>query len=442
MTSYIDASSPSGNGRRIELLGTDLIFDSIDNVFVYPSLDVNRLRRALSRTLSFWPILTGRVLFDGNDEYFIELSDKSIPFTYAEDDELDRWPDLPILVDDVTKIHPFIDSVRYKPEVEPLLRIKVTRLLRSDEVVLGTSFQHMVGDAQSNIHFLNDLSQIYQDLQPVLPRPVFERPLLNKKDADFSLLPQMKNFQNADKRESILARLSKEQTETDAVNISFSSEQLKKLHRLIVTINKELTIHDALCAYLVFLMNKHVLTNGNECIRRAYMYINYRGVNLSLTPEGYVANAIIQPLSCDFSDPLSLISIAETIRQLIKTTREEEFLRKRVTLSNILMRQVIKEGRANFVWDKDEVVFNSNHKYDWANQVNFGMKNQCRFHTTGIFKYYFRIFQLNPVRNENGNWIKDNGGVEVAFRIPKGEKKEKFLKGLNEDFNEDFINVK
>ncbi|CAF2095964.1 unnamed protein product [Rotaria magnacalcarata] len=92
MTSNIEASSPTGNDHRIKLLGIDLIFGGIDNVFVYPSLDVDRLRNALSRTLSFWPILTGRILVDHDDEYSIELSDKSIPFTYAENDELEQGP--------------------------------------------------------------------------------------------------------------------------------------------------------------------------------------------------------------------------------------------------------------------------------------------------------------------------------------------------------------
>ncbi|CAF4675335.1 unnamed protein product, partial [Rotaria magnacalcarata] len=35
------------------------------------------------------------------------------------------------------------------------------------------------------------------------------------------------------------------------------------------------------------------------------------------------------------------------------------------------MTQIIKDGHVNFVWDEDEVIFNSNYKYDWADQVDF-----------------------------------------------------------------------
>jgi hypothetical protein len=69
------------------------------------------------------------------------------------------------------------------------------------------------------------------------------------------------------------------------------------------------------------------------------------------------------------------------------------------------------------------------------------MTNQCRFHTAGLFKSYFRIFQLNPVRKEDENWTKDNGGAEVAFRIPKGEVKEKFLEAWKKDVEENFANL-
>jgi hypothetical protein len=441
MTSYINASSPTENGRRIKLLSTDLIFGGIDNVFVYPSLDIDRLQNALSQTLSFWPILTGRVLVDDN-EYFIEFSNNSIPFTYVENDQLEQWPNLPVVVDDATILQPFIDSVQYKPEIEPLLRLKVTRLVRSGEYVLGTSFFHMVGDADSNMHFLNDLSKMYQHLEPLLSRPIFERHPLNKEDPEFTLLPVLKLYQNTNTREVVLARIVKEHTETDPINISFSSKQLTQLHILAGGFNDELTAHDTLCAYIILTMNKHLFLTEDDYIRRTYIYANYRGVTDSLATKDYVANALMQPLSSDFPDPLSLSSIAKTIRQLVKTTRQEDFLQKWVTSANVLMTKFIKNGEVNFVWDKDEVIFNSNFKYDWANQANFGMTNQCRFHTMGLYKFYFRIFQLNPVKGEDGIWTKDNGGAEVAFRIPKGEIKEKFLKACEKDMQENFVNVK
>jgi NRPS condensation-like uncharacterized protein len=278
MTTYIDAYSPSGNGRRITLLGSDLIFCGIDNVFVYPSLDVDRLRDALRRALSRWPILTGRVLVDG-DQYFIEFSDNSIPFTYVENDQLEGWPDSPVVVDEMTILPPFIDSIQYKPQIEPLLRLKVTRLLKSGEYVLGTSFNHLVGDVNSNLHFLSDLSRIYQQYEPLPPSPIFERHLLNKEDPEFAFLPIMKIFRNAVSNEVISARIIKEQTETDPINMSFSSKHLAKLRILGGVHDDEMTIHDVLCAYIILTMNKNISLTADDHIRRACILVNYRGVS-------------------------------------------------------------------------------------------------------------------------------------------------------------------
>ena len=434
MTSYIKASSPTGNGRQIKLIGTDLIFGGIDNVFIYPSLDIDRFKQALSQTLSSWPILTGRVFVDDNEQYSIQFSDNSIPFTYIENDELEQWPDLPVVVDDATILQPFIDSVQYKPEIEPLLRFKVTRLLRSGEYILGSSFCHMVGDADSNIHFLNDLSQMYQHLEPLRSPPIFERYSLQKEDPEFSSSRVLKLYQNTNTREVVIARIIQEQKETEPLSISFSSEQLNQLHVLAGGKDNKVTIHDALCAYIILTMNKHFFLTEDEYIRRTFILINYRGVTDSLATKSHVTNAIIQPLTDDFPDPCSLSSIAKTIRQSIETMRQKNVLGKFVSSANVLMTQFVKNGRVNFVWETNEVIFNSNHKYDWANEINFGMTNQCRFHTMGMYKFYFRIFQVNPVKREDGSWTKDNGGLEVAVRIPTGEPKENFLKALEKRY--------
>ena len=171
------------------------------------------------------------------------------------------------------------------------------------------------------------------------------------------------------------------------------------------------------------------------------MVVNYRGICNRLAPKGYVGNSLITTFSSNFENPLSLFEIAKAIRQSIKIIRNEDFIEKWVTTADILSRQLMKDNRINFIFGSNEFIFNSNIKYDWANQVNFGMINQCRFHTAALYKFYFRIFHLNPVKNKDGNWIRDNGGAEVAFRIPKGEEKDKFLEAWKKDIEENFVNV-
>jgi hypothetical protein len=84
---------------------------------------------------------------------------------------------------------------------------------------------------------------------------------------------------------------------------------------------------------------------------------------------------------------------------------------------------------------------NSNWKYDWAGQVDLGMKNQSRFHTTGLAYLGMRVFRLNPCKDNQGNWIRDQQGAQVSFRIAKGKTKDDFINAWKKDLEENFENV-
>jgi hypothetical protein len=45
------------------------------------------------------------------------------------------------------------------------------------------------------------------------------------------------------------------------------------------------------------------------------------------------------------------------------------------------------------------------------------------------------------MKNQDGICIKDNGGAKIAFRIPKRQRKEKFLSVWKKDIEKNFVNV-
>ncbi|CAF4922858.1 unnamed protein product [Rotaria sp. Silwood1] len=216
--------------------------------------------------------------------------------------------------------------------------------------------------------------------------------------------------------------------------------QLTKLHSC-ASGKDEVTVHDVLNAYMIVTMNRNSIQISNEYFQRAYILVNYRDILHSIAPAGHVANSFVIMLTSDFPNPFSLISIAKTIRQAINKCRNEDFLMKWIPTVDLMMRQIIKDDELICVWDTNEVVINSNFKYDWSNQVDFGMINQCRFHTMTSLKSYFRIFRLNPIKNKEGHWIKDHDGAEVSFRIQKDDMKNKFLETYRKDIETNFINV-
>ncbi|CAF3479320.1 unnamed protein product [Rotaria sp. Silwood2] len=451
MTSWlVYPSSPSGNGRLIELAGIDLwICARIDNAFVYPSeLDVNRFKDALSRTLAIWPLVCGRFLVFENGRYVIEMSDNPIPVNYAENHELTKWPNDMNIVLKLNKnsLTTFIDEVQTMKLIsgsreEPLVYFKLTRIVQSGEWVLGVSWEHLLGDAASCLHFLNTLSRIYQQLTPLEPVPVFKRRLWRQDEADQSLLPVMKQLRDALALKDMLKNFMGIQEKYDQVNLHFSGEQLIKLRELAGGNN--ITINDSLIAYIIVTLNTYCYENDDQhLILRTNITVNYRGVLDSIAPVGQISNAIFMMLSDNFDDPFSLSSVSKTIRFSIIRSRDPIFLASWLATADGLMKSITRNNLTpNVGYFANEVTVNSNFRYDWVDLVDFGYKDKCRVFTAWTGPLYFRVFRLNPVEDGYGGFKRDRHGAEVAFLIEK-DKRDVFLRAWQKDIVENFVNVK
>ncbi|CAF1483890.1 unnamed protein product, partial [Didymodactylos carnosus] len=242
MTLYlVSPSPPTGNNRRIELTGNDLWFIArIDNVFVYPSdLNVDRFREALGRALSLWPLISGRFLLLDGDHYVIEMSDNPIPISLTDNTELTKWSlDSNVVIETTQNpLLPFLDEVQNEKLLrgfppEPLFRLKLTRIVQSGEWIMGASWAHMLGDTAACLGFLNTISRLYQQMEPLKPLPVFERRLWREDEADQSLLPIMKPLRDGGTIEKMMENFMADQVTHRQVNMCFSAEQLAKLRTL------------------------------------------------------------------------------------------------------------------------------------------------------------------------------------------------------------------
>ncbi|UJR11878.1 hypothetical protein I4U23_016057 [Adineta vaga] len=445
-------STPTGNHRRIELAGFDLWKSArIDNVFVYPSeIRIDQFNQALSRTLSLWPLIAGHIHIDDTERYFIEMSDDNgILVTLVKNNELKKWPlDSKVVVELMENpLLPFIDGVQAeklfdKTQNEPFVRIKLTHLVQSDEWILGVSWPHVLGDAAAFLHFLNTISCFYQQNKSLEPLPpVFERRLWQKDEADESFLAFMKQQRDAKPTEETMKTFLADQLTYDPINLHFSGEQLAKLQTLAG--GNHLTIQDALTAYLISTLNRFCYSNNDQRrIMRTNTTVNYRGVSDTIAPKGQVSNALVMMLSDDFDDPYSLSNIATTIRRSINKSREPKFLETWIATADGIMRRNMKNDKlVDLGLFSNEVVVNSNLRYDWANLVDLGFTDRCRFYTAWSGALYLRTFRLNPIL-DNGQWLpRDRDGAEVTFRIEK-DLKEIFLDAWKRDVNENFENVK
>ncbi len=298
-----------------------------------------------------------------------------------------------------------------------------------------------MGDAAAFLNFLNNLSRFYQNLESVEPLPVFERRLWRADEADKSLLPIMKHLSHAGPLQKMFQLFSSWQDTHDQLTLSFSGDQLAKLRELAGGNN--VTIQDSLSAYLIFTLNTHCYLNDDQHrILRANTVVNFRGVSDSIAPVGHVSNAIFMMLSDDFYDPLSLSSIAKTIRRSIIRARDPKFLEPWLATADGLMRKIARENLlANWGQFPNEVIINSNLRYDWVSLVDFGYTDKCRLYTAWTGPLYFRVFRLNPV-HDGTQWLpRDRDGAEVAFLIEKNMK-QRFISACQKDIEENFANVK
>ncbi|CAF1003782.1 unnamed protein product [Rotaria sordida] len=449
-TFLIYPSVPAGNNCHIELAGLDLWrMARIDNVFVYPSeININCFNEALSRTLSLWPLIAGRSYIDENEHYFIEMCDNPIPVTLINNYDLIQWPfDSHVIIDFYkNSLSTYIDEVQVtklfdNTQNEPLVRIKLTHIIQSNEWILGISWAHELGDAYSCLRFLNTLSRLYQQMEPIEPLPIFERRLWKSDKIDPSFLPLMKHFRDAKTFEEMWTKFMIDQEAYDQVNLCFSTEQLVKLR--ILAGEDNITIHDALMAYIILTLNTYCYDkNDQRHILRTNTSINFRGVSNSIASHSQIGNSIFMMLSDNFQDSYSLSNIAKTIRQSIIKSRDPKFLECWLATADDAMRKMIHNNRlADLGFVPNEIIINSNLRYDWANLVDFGYKDKCRFYTGWSGAFYLRIFHLNPIYNGH-EWLpRDSNGAEVIFRIEKNLK-ENFLNVIKRDMNENFENVK
>lgn len=443
-------SSPTGKNNRIELAGIDLwILPRIDNIFVYPSkLDIDRIKEALAHALSLYPLVAGRFLLRNVNEYVIEMVDNGIPFSFVENDQLDRWLlHQNVLVDSVdSDVQIFLDPVATEKLMivedvdEPLFRMKLTHLVKSDEWILGISWAHVLGDACACIQFLHTFSRFYQGLPSLEPMPVFERRLWHEKEIDPTYLPMMKHLTESLTIEDILERSQEEKLTHEQINLHFHDEDLLQLRQLVN--ESTLTIHDLLISYIIITLNRFCLETNEDLIQHTNIIINYRGVSDSIAPTNLIANCTLRMISEDFIDPYSLSSVARSIRQSIIRSRDPIFLQELLPTADHLMRQLASENRqVNVDHFLHGIVINSNYRFDWSELVNLGFVNQCRFYTDGSAPLFLRVFRLNPIFDGKKYLQRDQIGAEVAFRIKK-TMKETFLHAYQKDIQEKFSQIK
>ncbi|KAL4384892.1 hypothetical protein GQ457_15G027920 [Hibiscus cannabinus] len=287
-SSLIKASAQNGENGRVELTPWDLrllLLGPIQKGLLFPKPSnafVDCLKASLSRTLSHFPPLAGRLATTELDNetvsFFIDCNNAGALFIHAKADGV-TISDIvePVYVPSIVhSFFPLNGMTNYDGMLEPLLGVQVTEL--ADGVFLGCTINHSVVDGTSFWHFINSWSEISRGSIRLSKPPVFQRSTFDNIDYPIRI-PRALLEQIHDEDESIqaqpplrervfhfskqsIAKLKEKANAEAGTNNNISSLQALTSHfwRCIIR-NKKIISEEEMTYYLVWVGARPRLRN-------------------------------------------------------------------------------------------------------------------------------------------------------------------------------------
>ncbi|KAL7612660.1 uncharacterized acetyltransferase At3g50280-like [Lactuca sativa] len=149
------------------------------NLFLRPPIVISDLlfllREGLSRVLTHFPPLAGRLITDANGYVYITCNDAGVQFLHANATHISVTDIVsPLHVPDSVKgFFAFDRMVSHDGHFNPLLAVQVTEL--QDGVFIGFSVNHAVVDGTSLWNFINTFAEVCRGVKLITKQPCFTR---------------------------------------------------------------------------------------------------------------------------------------------------------------------------------------------------------------------------------------------------------------------------
>ncbi|KAG8912363.1 hypothetical protein FRC00_004676 [Tulasnella sp. 408] len=450
---------------------TDTSIRKVHHVHVIPNeIDFERFKAALSKTVARYPHTAGRLIREG-DDWKINLTNSPIPVLISRvipnPSELSKSFPFPndFTLQPAHLIQPFWNSEDcgksfiFGDGKDPLLGFKLT--VWENGTAIGISWYHVCGDGFSIWDFTRCLSTYYVDLDapesalPLAPsfyRHFFRNPFSREPgspDLTENFLPRMPHYA----RDYDMAQLEQKYAARDAiavqVQLRISGESLEKIFNGAKEADQpasegvKITLHDALVAYLVKVLNQC----QEKPTQMVTLVLNYRGSSTkpstvtTFNAPSAQGNAIIVVSSDPLPSSASSVSaLSRFIRTTVNQTRDHKFVEKWVCWASYLLGKSAnagQEGRFPFYGPEDgEVWINSTYRTDW-NDAHFGFPGKARFFTWVTTMNYFRIICANPRADgsTSSNGVND---ANVCVKIHK-DYAERFASIITQEYPDTLV---
>ncbi|GMI80844.1 hypothetical protein like AT2G39980 [Hibiscus trionum] len=156
-------------------------------LFTRPSIPIDSLvtllKQSLSKTLSFFPPLAGRLYTDEEGYIYITCNDAGVEFHHAKYDSMFIRDVIgPVHIPELVKeFFTFDKTVSYQGHYKPIMAVQFTEL--ADGVFVGCSVNHAVTDGTSFWNFFNTFAEICRNIsnnnnktiEKIARRPDFSR---------------------------------------------------------------------------------------------------------------------------------------------------------------------------------------------------------------------------------------------------------------------------
>ncbi|XP_060202259.1 uncharacterized acetyltransferase At3g50280 [Lycium barbarum] len=138
---------------------------------------ISHLKTSLSKTLSHFPPLAGRLITNPDGHVYILCNDAGVDFVHAKAPHLTISTLVPPGHSDVPlyfrKFFQFDSTLSYAGHYKPLMAIQVTEL--NDGVFIGCTMNHAVVDGTSFWNFFNTFAEFSKGEKKITRQPCFSR---------------------------------------------------------------------------------------------------------------------------------------------------------------------------------------------------------------------------------------------------------------------------
>ncbi|OCH93975.1 hypothetical protein OBBRIDRAFT_801484 [Obba rivulosa] len=387
---------------------------TVDTAHVVPTLlDIPRLKQALSRTLSAYPLYAGRLERPQGpqDHWKIRFSNEGILVKVRQSDAQQVVPVNTVVQSPWTFSEQISVAKTLSGENEPLMKVAIIHYIVIGYTSVGFSCAHV----------------IYQGLPPLDPPPKYMTapPTPVKEFTNFDI-PSMEQTYALD---DTPPHLDPHREKVVRVDIRFTAQQLMDIQRAEAT---RKTKHIG-CKRAVLLCPGYARRFAREVSHDGRHRGSARGALHSdngTQARGTVplssnagCNGLIWTITerCRHPEqckPWSLSCTARRIRLSLIGGRSPEFVADMSAYCGHKFQEAAESSRGlDFSPPPGHMTVNSTYKYDWTS-AHFGYPGQTQFfHTVLPSPRYIKIFQANPQVIEDGSWRRDQGMAEVTFYL-------------------------